>query len=43
MKEKKITHGPNRDKIDTPNTCIHDCLLSWLGTDSSMKKNNLII
>ena len=27
---KKILR--NRDKIDTPNTHIHDCSLSWLGT-----------
>jgi len=27
---------PERDIIDTPNTQIHDCSLSWLGTDISI-------
>jgi hypothetical protein len=26
-----------RGKIDTPNTQIHDCSLSWLGTGTSIK------
>jgi hypothetical protein len=27
-----------RDKIDTPNTHVHDHSLSWLGTITSMKR-----
>jgi len=27
----------NKDKINTTNTQIHDRLLSWLGTDISVK------
>ena len=25
-------------KIDSPNTLIHDCSFSWLGTGTSIKK-----
>ena len=28
-----------RGKIETPITQIHDCSLSWLGPDTSIKKN----
>ena len=31
----------NRCKIDTPNTHIHDCSLSWLGTGTSIKNNGV--
>ena len=41
---KHHTVGPNsnikiaeRGNIDTPNTQIHDRLLSWLGTGTSVK------
>ena len=34
--ERKIVE---RDKIDSPNTQIHECSLSWLATGTSMKKN----
>jgi hypothetical protein len=33
--ERKIVE---RDKIDSPNTQIHECSLSWLATGTSMKK-----
>ena len=29
------------DKIDTHNTQMHDCLLSWLGTDTSIKSRGI--
>jgi hypothetical protein len=34
-----------RDKIDTTNTQIHDRSLSWLGTDTSIKRGevNLVL
>ena len=28
-------------KIDTPNTQIYDCSLSWLGTDTSIKSGGV--
>jgi len=28
-----------RDKIDTSNTLVHGRALSWLGTDTSIKKS----
>ena len=28
-------------RIDTPNTQIHDCLLCWLGTDTSIKSGRV--
>ena len=32
------TNAPlERYKIDTPNTCVHDHLLSWLGTGTSIQ------
>ena len=27
----------DKEKIDTPNTQIHDCSVSWLDTDTSIK------
>jgi hypothetical protein len=30
-----------RDKIDTPNTYIHDYSLSWLGTGTSIKSGRV--
>jgi len=34
-----------RDKIDTPNTQIHDCLLVWLGIGTSITSggDNLVL
>jgi hypothetical protein len=44
MKNKYHTNEQNQNrqileigKIDTPNTHIHDCSLSWLGTCTSVK------
>ena len=33
---KIIKNRRNKDKIETSNTYIHDCSLSWNGTDTSI-------
>jgi hypothetical protein len=42
LKEKK-NYGGNTHLINTPNTQIHDCSLSWLGTGISIKVIGVIV
>ena len=51
LKTKKIPHcfdsskihskNRNKGEIDTPKTQMHDRLLSWLGTDTSIKSDGV--
>jgi hypothetical protein len=41
MKSKKYHTFVERSKIDIPNTHVHDCSLSWLGTGTSIKRGGV--
>ena len=42
LEQFRICSNPrNRDKIDNPNTHIHDQSLSFLGTDNSIKSGEI--
>jgi hypothetical protein len=41
MNQKSKIEIVERCKIDTPNTKIHDCLISRLGTSTSLKSGGV--